>query len=100
LSGFGLGFVYKLLGDLMKLFNMNPERTFATWKGASIGGELSPEMLGVGYIIGPRTASQMMAGGVLAYLILIPLIAFFCDGLPAPVFPATTLIRDMDPHAI
>jgi putative OPT family oligopeptide transporter len=100
LSGFGLGFLYKLLGDPMKLFQMTPDHRFATWKGASIGGELTPEMLGVGYIIGPRTASSMMAGGVLAYLILIPLIAFFGDGLTVPLFPATTLIHDMAPHEI
>lgn len=100
LSGFGLGFLYKLLGDPMKLFQMTPEYRFTSWKGASIGGELTPEMLGVGYIIGPRTASSMMAGGVLAYLILIPLIAFFGDGLTTPLFPATSLIHDMTPHEI
>ncbi len=99
-SGFGLGFLYKLVGDPLKLFNMNPAHTFASWKGASIGGELSPEMLGVGYIIGPRTSSVMMAGGVLAYLILIPLIAFFGDRIDVPIFPATTLIRDMAPNDI
>jgi len=100
LGGFGLGFLYKLLGDPARLFQMNPDTRFAGWRGASIGGELTPEMLGVGYIIGPRTASQMMAGGVLAYLILIPLIAFFGDGLTTPIFPATTLIRDMTPNQI
>ena len=36
--------------------------------------EISPELLGVGYIIGPRIASIMCAGGVLAYLVLIPMI--------------------------
>src|SRR5271157_2391272 len=60
LSGFGLGFLYKLLGDPLKLFNMTPDTRIAGWRGASIGGELSPEMLGVGYIIGPRTSSEMM----------------------------------------
>jgi putative OPT family oligopeptide transporter len=100
LSGFGMGFLYKLLGDPMKLFNMTPDTRLGFWKGASIGGELSPEMLGVGYIIGPRTASEMMAGGVLAYLILIPLIAFFGEHLTVPLFPATTLIKDMDPDTI
>lgn len=99
-TGFGLGFVYKLLGDPLKLFQMNPDHRFASWKGASIGGELTPEMLGVGYIIGPRTASVMMAGGVLAYLILIPMVAFFGDQLEVPLFPATTLIRDMSPDQI
>jgi putative OPT family oligopeptide transporter len=100
LSGFGFGFLYKLLGDPLKLFNMTPDARIRGWRGASVGGELSPEMLGVGYIIGPRTASEMMAGGVLAYLILIPLIAFFGQYLDVPLFPATTLIRDMDPDTI
>ncbi len=100
LSGFGFGFLYKLLADPLKIFNMTPDTRISWWRGASIGGELSPEMLGVGYIIGPRTASEMMAGGVLAYLILIPLIAFFGQYLEVPVFPATTLIRDMDPDTI
>jgi putative OPT family oligopeptide transporter len=99
-SGFGLGFFYKLLGDPLKIFQMNPEHAFTRWRGASIGGELSPEMLGVGFIIGPRTSSVMMAGGVLAYLILIPLIAFFGQSLEVPLFPATTLIRDMTPNEI
>ncbi len=99
-SGFGIGFLYKLLGDPLKLFQMNPDHRFTSWRGASIGGELTPEMLGVGYIIGPRTASVMMAGGVLAYLILIPMVAFFGEGLDTPIFPATTLIRDMSPNEI
>ncbi|MEJ7730623.1 MAG: oligopeptide transporter, OPT family [Polyangiaceae bacterium] len=99
-AGFGIGFFYKLLGDPLKLFKMAPDYIFKGWKGASVGGELTPEMLGVGFVIGPRTASVMMAGGVLAYLILIPLIAFFGDGLTEPIFPATTLIRDMAPNAI
>jgi putative OPT family oligopeptide transporter len=100
LGGFGIGFLYKLLGDPLKVFNMNPEHAFRSWKGASIGGELSPEMMGVGYIIGPRTANQMMAGGVLAYLVLIPLIAFFGDTLGSAIFPATKLIHDMTPNEI
>lgn len=99
-SGFGLGFLYKLVGDPLKFFQMNPDYRFSAFKGASIGGELSPEMLGVGYIIGPRTASIMMAGGVLAYLILIPMIAFFGDHLDVNLFPATKLIRDMAPNEI
>lgn len=99
-SGFGLGFLYKLVGDPLKFFQINPEHVFSRFRGASIGGELSPEMLGVGYIIGPRTASTMMAGGVLAYLILIPMVAFFGEHLDVPLFPATTLIRDMSPHEI
>ena len=48
---------------------------------SSLSAEISPELLGVGYIIGPRVASVMCAGGVLAYLVLIPAIKFFGGGM-------------------
>ena len=51
----------------------------------------------MGYIIGPRIASIMCAGGVLAYLVLIPAIKFFGTGIVAP---GTTPISEMDPTAI
>ena len=51
----------------------HPEKIFgAPLKAGSMSAEISPELLGVGYIIGPRIASIMCAGGVLAYLVLIP----------------------------
>ena len=50
-------------------------------KGAQASGELSPELLGVGFLIGPRIASLMMAGAVLSYFVLGPLIATFGDKL-------------------
>ena len=80
----------------------DPEKSFgAPFKTASISTEISPELLGVGYIIGPRIASIMCAGGVLAYLVLIPMISFFGQALTVPLSPETTvLIRDMDPGAI
>ncbi len=101
-AGFGLGFLFKLLsGDGgLRLFKTVPERVLSFYKGGSIGMEAAPELLGVGYIIGPRIAGIMCAGGVLAYLVLIPAIAIFGGGLPEPLFPASTLIRDMGPHEI
>ena len=78
----------------------------ATWSGTgsrarSVAMEISPELLGVGYIIGPRVAGITFAGGVLSYLILIPIIRFFGDGLPTPLLsPEGTLIRDMSPDEI
>src|SRR5690606_26128333 len=68
---------------------------------AVVAGDLTPELLGVGFIIGPRIAAVMFAGGLTAWLGLIPLIDLFGAGLVAPVFPeAATLIRDMDATAI
>jgi uncharacterized oligopeptide transporter (OPT) family protein len=43
-----------------------------------------PALLGVGYIIGPRIAGQMLAGGILAWLVLIPMIGFFGAGYRDP----------------
>jgi uncharacterized oligopeptide transporter (OPT) family protein len=62
--------------------------------------EITPELLGVGYVIGPRIGAIMAGGGVLSYLLLIPLIKFFGEGLVGPVAPGTVPIRDMSPNAI
>jgi uncharacterized oligopeptide transporter (OPT) family protein len=78
-----------------------PQKIFGVpFKNASLSVEISPELLGVGYIIGPRIASIMCAGGVLAYLVLIPMITYFGDALSTPLAPATGLIKDMDPDAV
>jgi putative OPT family oligopeptide transporter len=101
-SGFGLGFLAKLLaGDGgLRVFKTAPERLLGFYKGGSVALEHAPELLGVGYIIGPRIAGIMCAGGVLAYLVLIPAISIFGAGLAEPLFPAQELIRDMGPHQI
>ncbi|MBI5365072.1 MAG: oligopeptide transporter, OPT family [Planctomycetes bacterium] len=67
------------------------------FKSAQLGCDVAPELLGVGYIIGYRTSVMMVAGSVLASLILVPLIVLFGSGLEAPLAPATALIRDMAP---
>jgi uncharacterized oligopeptide transporter (OPT) family protein len=78
-----------------------PEKVFgAPLKAGSVGAEISPELVGVGYIIGPKIASIMCAGGVLSYLLLIPLIKFFGEGLTVPLAPGTKLIAAMGPNEI
>jgi len=100
-GGFGLGLVYKSLMDAFKLWKDTPERIFGTpLKGGSISAEISPELLGVGYIIGPRIASIMMAGGVLSALLLTPVIRFFGGGLPGALAPATKPIAELSPGEI
>src|SRR5712691_8139384 len=99
--GFGIGLAYKTVNIALKGWKDVPEKDFgAPLKGGSVGVEISPELLGVGYIIGPRIASIMCAGGVLAYLLLIPLIKFFGDALPVPLAPGAKLIHDMSPNQI
>jgi putative OPT family oligopeptide transporter len=98
--GFGLGALYKILNAGSKLWHEAPGWALKWFKGGSVAAEVSPELLGVGYIIGPRTAATMMAGGVLSFLILIPMIKIFGEGMTSPMFPATTLIKDMSPSEI
>src|SRR5437763_2455478 len=100
--GFGIALAHKFLTSASKLWSETPsERLYTTQdgtttglKGAEIGGELSPELLGVGFLIGPRIASLMLAGAVLSYLVLAPLIATIGEQLAVPAAPATT---DTDP---
>ena len=51
------------------------EQTNQYFPSATLNGDITPEYLGVGYIIGPRIAGVLVAGGVLAWLGLIPLLA-------------------------
>lgn len=100
-GGFGLGLLYKVLSISLKLWKDTSNFVFdAPLKAGSVGAEISPELLGVGYIIGPRIAFTMAGGGVLSYLLLIPMIKFFGDLLTVPLSPGTMLIRDMGPDDI
>jgi len=101
-TGFGLALAYKTAMVAFHSWKEVPEKIFgAPFRGASVSAEISPELLGVGYIIGPRIAGIMCAGGVLAYLVLIPMISFFGQSLGAPLAPeGTALIRDMSPGDI
>lgn len=99
--GFAIGLVYKALYKILLLWKETPEKIFgAPFKGGSVSVEASPELLGVGYIIGPRIASIMCAGGVLSYLVLIPAIMFFGEHAPGVVPPGSQPIREMGPQDI
>jgi len=99
-TGFGVGFIYKFLYEGLKLWVSIPSRVLSWYKGVEIAGEFAPELLGVGYIIGPATGCLMMAGGILSTLILIPLIKMFGENLTQPLFPGMTLIKDMSTEDI
>src|SRR5205809_2061600 len=79
-TGFGIGLLYQAAMGAFRMWKDTPEKIFgAPLKGGSISATIEPALLGVGYIIGPRIASIMCAGGVLSYLVLIPAIKFFGD---------------------
>src|SRR5689334_15080921 len=100
-AGFGVGLLYKTAMVALKGWKDVPEKVFGPpFQAGSISAEISPELLGVGYIIGPKIASVMCAGGVLAYLVLIPLIKFFGDDIPGALAPGAIPIHDMGPSQI
>jgi putative OPT family oligopeptide transporter len=101
---FGLG-----LGSLYTLFQN--ENMFAAWPstptynpkwfpGSSLRANTTAEYLGVGYIIGPRIAGVIFAGGVFAWLVVMPAIKFFGGNLTAPLYPGPKLIADMSPDEL
>lgn len=77
--GLGVAFVYALLQKVLHLIAETP--FYATkqmnkfFPSAKISGEITPEYLGVGYIIGPKIGGVLVAGGVLSWLVFIPLMA-------------------------
>jgi putative OPT family oligopeptide transporter len=99
-GGFFTGLFYKVFGSGFKLWKEEVGHEFTSFKGASVGAELSPEMLGVGYIIGPKNGCIMIAGAILSSWVLTPMIKLFGSGLTSPLFPGTKLIADMSIHDI
>ena len=100
-AGFGIGFLYQAAMGGFRAWKDTPEKVFgAPFKAGSISATIEPALLGVGYIIGPRIASIMCAGGVLAYLVLIPAIKFFGEGATAILAPGTMPISQMGPDEI
>ncbi|MEW6455358.1 MAG: oligopeptide transporter, OPT family [Acidobacteriota bacterium] len=107
-SGLGLGMLYKVLMAVFHFWKDIPQ--WNLWKevggkikgyyGALVNGEISPELLGVGYIIGPRISAVMVSGGIMAWLFMIPFIKIFGESLPEPFFPGIYRIKDMTPHQI
>jgi putative OPT family oligopeptide transporter len=69
-------------------------------KGASIKADATPEYLGVGYIIGPRIAGVIFAGGVFSWLVLMPLIYFFGKEIGQPIYPGTIPVAQMGPSQL
>jgi putative OPT family oligopeptide transporter len=99
--GFGIGLAYKAAMEAFRTWKATPEKVFGPpFQAGSISANISPELLGVGYVIGPRIAAIMCAGGVLSYLVLIPAIKFFGGGASGVLSPGTVPIGQMGPDAI
>jgi OPT family oligopeptide transporter len=83
--GLGIAFIYAILQKIFRIVAEAPEyitaQTNKFFPSANVSGEITPEYLGVGYIIGPRSAGVLVAGGVLSWLVLIPLLATLIPGI-------------------
>ena len=102
--GLGLGGIYTLFQN-KNLFGAWPDTpeyqpdfgTQHVLKGSSINANATSEYLGVGYIIGPRVAGIIFAGGVLSWLVIMPLMYFFGKDLSHPIYPGLVPIGQMGP---
>lgn len=89
--GLGVAFGYAILQKILHVIAETP--VYATkqvnkfFPSAQVSGEITPEYLGVGYIIGPRIAGVLVAGGVLSWLVLIPLLS--------SIVPADTIANQL-----
>jgi putative OPT family oligopeptide transporter len=99
-KGLFVGLGFKLVTAVVKLWNAVPEIQIPSLKASKVACDISPELMGVGYIIGYRSSAIMVGGGLLSWLVLIPAIALFGEGRATPLFPASTLIGDMSPDEI
>jgi putative OPT family oligopeptide transporter len=95
--GFGLGGAYAFLMETMKFWLDTPEYQPKWLPGASFRANITPEYMGVGYIIGPRVAGLLFSGGVFSWLVLMPAIKFFGGMMPQPLFPGLIPIGQMAP---
>jgi len=107
--GLGIGGLYTLFQNenLTRLFPATPnwQPNFdpngqQILKGSAIRADVTPEYMGVGYIIGIRVAAVMFAGGIFSWLFLMPAIVFFGKHFAAPLYPGTVPISQMDPGAL
>ena len=77
--GVGASLIYAFLQKLFHIIAETPayttQLTNKYFPAAKVSGEITPEYLGVGYIIGPRIAGALVAGGVLSWMVFNPLLA-------------------------
>ncbi len=104
-AGLGIAFLYKSLMSILGLWKDVPGYAMSrnsAFPNASVAAEITPEYLGVGYIIGPRIAGVLAAGGVLTSLVLVPLISYIGDALPMFLKPGIgeLLISQMTPSQV
>ena len=99
--GLGLGGVYTFAMNTLGLWPAQPDYQPKWLPGASFRANVTSEYLGVGFIIGPRVAGTLFAGGVISWLVIMPAIKFFGSLAPTvPLYPSTVPIPLMSPDQL
>ena len=93
-AGLGIAAAYKFIADGLKLFPSEVDWSIDSYKGSGIGMDVLPALAGVGYICGAKVSSYLLAGGVVGWFVLMPLIALFGGDLV--LYPATIPVSEMD----
>ena len=91
-AGMGFAALFKFIIDGLKLVSGEISLRFKGYNG-EIGTQIYPAVLSVGYICGPRIASYMFAGGVLSWMVIIPIIVLF--GADIILYPGSAPIGQM-----
>lgn len=97
-AGLGISALYKFLADGCCFFPSSVDFELKKYKGSGIGMDVLPALLGVGYICGIKVSSYLLAGGIVSWFVLMPLIALFGgDGI---FYPGEVAISQMDTWGI
>lgn len=92
-AGLGISAVYKFIADGLCLFPSEVDFEIKKYKGSGVGMDVLPALLGVGYICGIKVSSYLLAGGTVAWFVIMPLIAMF--GGDGVFFPAEVPISEL-----
>jgi putative OPT family oligopeptide transporter len=99
--GLGLGGAYTFLMNTVQAWTSQPESRPSWFQGASFRAAITSEYLGVGYIIGPRVAGLLFAGGIISWFVIMPAISFYGQlAGNTPLYPSTIPIPQMTPDQI
>ena len=97
-AGLGISALYKFMTDGLKIFPSEVHYEVTSYKGSAVGIDVLPALLGVGYICGPKISGYMLSGGVIGWLVLLPLISLF--GGAAILYPGSVPINEMDSFSL
>ena len=89
--GLGIGFLFKVCSEVLILWKEKFYFNLPFINKGQLGLHATPALLAVGYILGFRVSTIMVAGGAISWVILIPLLASFGDQLTGSLLPATAI---------